>query len=155
MSYSQPPWISDEIYNTYYAAAAEAKEILKTAKYFRNPIVIFDIDETLIFSKGGTIGPMRDLYNYIKMMGIPIAIVSARHIKHIKGTHDQLQLHGIVDYTHLELLNWYVPINIDRMKADVRERLEKKYTILINIGDRDSDHRFGHYVHAIKLHDFK
>lgn len=118
------------------------------------PIVVFDIDDTLIDSKtGNIIHTMMHLYQRILDMGIPIYLVTARPPQYRKETLLELQKNNITGYKHLYMVDNYVQRDDKAMrKAKVRRYLEDEgYEILLNIGDDPGDMLYGHYVYGIKL----
>lgn len=105
------------------------------------PIIIFDIDDTLIDSLGNPIIPICTIYHYAILHDINIGIVTARadvpeNNEFIKTL---LRNIGIVD-----VKEWYFrPINDHRYalcKEYARGHIERLgYNIIMSIGDRDWD----------------
>jgi hydroxymethylpyrimidine pyrophosphatase-like HAD family hydrolase len=115
------------------------------------PCVVFDIDDTLICSRTGTvIVPMLILYQRILSMGIDIYIITARLPRYLRSTLKELESHGISGYADIYMVGY----DGDKAmkKSIVRELIEDRgYDIILNIGDDPGDMMHGHYVYGIKL----
>lgn len=64
--------------NILVDTAKKAKKILLTINMPKNPLVVFDIDDTLIDLNQNCLEPIVDLYNTIKSMGISIILITNR-----------------------------------------------------------------------------
>ena len=135
----------------YEEAANFAIQLLELSIYFTNPVVVFDIDNTLIYNEGGAILHMRRLYRHIMGLNIPIILITARPPRGYKETVRQLKHHGITGYVQLLMCDWKQVEDIPLMKCAHRENLCEDYTIVLNIGDQTSDFVGGYYVYGIKL----
>lgn len=133
--------------------AEDALDVINTTSV-DNPVVVFDIDDTLIDSQTGErIEAIYTVYNYIKSLGIPIFLVTARDPISKMETRRQLANLNITGYQGLYLVghNDVFDDKGDR-KANVREMLEARgYSILLNIGDDPDDFKNGYYLYGVKL----
>jgi predicted secreted acid phosphatase len=104
-------------------------------------IIVFDIDETLINSKGLPIQPIVDTYLFAKEKGLKTAIITARpgSEKNIIETHKQLKTIGIDKYDNM----YFLPENKQDpafFKLSARKDLHKRgYTVVMTIGDMNWD----------------
>ena len=106
-------------------------------KHKNNEIVIFDIDNTLIDSNGFRINPVITLFDFIKLINIPIAIITTRigTPENIKKTQTELYNKCILDYKYIYFLK-PLDYNILEFKNNSRQDLIKKgYNIIMTIGD--------------------
>ena len=80
--------------------------ILRAIPLKSNSTVVFDIDDTLINTKGEIIKPIMDFYNVVKKMGIEPMIVTARRFTNngLNFTRKQLKEYGITNYKFLYLM---------------------------------------------------
>lgn len=106
-----------------------------------NPVVVFDIDGTLLSTKNYTVIPqMRDLYQYIRNKGIDTFIITARpnYPINILSTENTLRTSGITDY--IATYYMYDKIPPDRYKLEARKHIrELGYNVIMSIGDQEHD----------------
>src|SRR3990167_1725340 len=106
----------------------------------RNPVVIFDIDGTLIDYQGFPIIPIVDLYSEILERGIHVGIITARRHTDQEKTLRILEKHGIRDYTFLYLMNYEVIQDPARYKLEARfDIFSKGFYPIMSIGDMPWD----------------
>ncbi len=120
---------------------------------FPNPCIVFDIDDTLIDSKSGSIiRPIHDVYRYADQLGYTLFIITARDSSSRNYTNKQLHTKDITGYSGLFMID-HIDLEIrGKRKAEYRELIEKSgYQIIMNIGDDPQDFVGGHYLFAIKL----
>lgn len=121
----------------------------------KKPVVVFDIDDTLIDSRNGeSILPMIALYRVIERMGIDIILITARQYIYGQETKEELKSHGLTSHKSLFLVGNgnEDAVQKDVRKARVRAALEGRgYSILMNLGDDPGDLLHGHYIYGIKL----
>ena len=147
--------MTPQIFETYVDAQQLSLKYLKEVNYHVNPVVVFDIDDTLLFStRLDVIKPMLDLYNHIKSLGIPLVLITARAPQHYVYTENQLAFYGIVGYEQLLMCRYKTVDEIPQVKAVFREMLSTTRTVFLNVGDQDSDFEGGHFEYGIKLHSF-
>lgn len=111
--------------------------IIQSMKYRNNAIVIFDIDNTLLDSNGFRINQVITLFDFIKLMNIPIAIITTRigTPENIKKTQTQLYNNCILDYKYIYFLK-PLDYNIIEFKNNSNQDIiNKGYTIIMTIGD--------------------
>jgi hypothetical protein len=96
-----------------------------------NDAVMFDIDDTLIFTNGHPNKPIIELLNVAGKMGYHIVIITARPgIKHvIRWTIEQLKEYGI-GYDYLGFTS-----------AETKDLMKKKlpYHFILSVGDMPTD----------------
>jgi hypothetical protein len=128
-------------------------DILRTSVYSDNSIIIFDIDNTLLDSEGNRISAIVTLYDYIKLLEIPIAIITSRigTKENIEKTQKQLYTNKILGYKYIYFLK---PLDYDvyNFKNKARKDIMKKgYKIIMTIGDSDWDLYHGDNSIAVKV----
>ncbi len=107
-----------------------------------NPVVVFDIDDTLLHSNGSCIIPIVNLYNHVKMIGIiPIIITNRLGIPDvIEFTQKQLKKCCIHGYKHLYFRHPEKDNNPYRYKEKARYNIhERGMNIVMTIGDQQWD----------------
>lgn len=116
-----------------------------------NPVVVFDIDDTLIDSQSrNVIHPMKTLYNRILSIGIPIVLITARPPIHRLSTIRELSHNDIQGYSDLIFVDNHG--NKGQRKGNERQNIENAgYNIFLNIGDDMDDMRYGSYLYGLKL----
>ena len=128
------------------------------------PMVIFDIDDTLLSTVGmgeacfltlPRIKPVVEFYYWLKRKGYRIVLITARQENVEAITKANLQKEGIVGYDHLftrNLSDMYVPIG--NYKLNKRKMLSNQYDIVGNIGDQITDFYGGYSGRIIKLPNY-
>jgi predicted secreted acid phosphatase len=125
---------SSLIYNKY---ARIAMITLMKLDLSNNATIVFDIDDTLIFSKTGyPIKPIIDLYNFCILLGLKIIIITNRveTNENIEHTKNQLKNVGISIYD----LIYFRPSFFEPSKFKVVARknvVDLGYNIIMSIGD--------------------
>lgn len=107
-----------------------------------NPVVVFDIDNTLLHSNGTCIKPIVNIYNHIKTMGIlPILITNRLGITPtIEFTKYQLKNCGIYGYKSLYFRHPERDNNPYRFKEKARYNIhERGMNVVMTIGDQQWD----------------
>lgn len=181
IDYTYPGWLYLYRSKAITNAVIQALALLDQRPICANLAVVFDIDDTLLYSaSGGPIRPVRDLYRYILTLvpKVTIFLVTARNPHYRGKTERQLRFYGFDDWDPSGLFMtgnrpnsrerhqeryiqrpcpYRVTQDVDtrgkgERKALAREQIEARgYTIWLNIGDDPTDHIGGHYVHSIKL----
>jgi predicted secreted acid phosphatase len=129
-------------------------QFLKTqskSKHERIPIVIFDIDGTLIdFWSQEAIEPTVDFYKTAKKLGYHTVILTAR-LKDMKSqTIKKLNEIGIKNYDEI-IFRDYLFQDIGDFKLSQRKKLATNYDIVANVGDRITDFKGGYNGKIIKI----
>jgi predicted secreted acid phosphatase len=139
-------YVEQKIYDAYsYLSSQIVKD---------NNVIIFDIDDTLLFpDTGQIIEPVFRFYNIIKKLGIKPVIITARVATedNIKHTQNQLKNLGITDYIKL----FFRPENkydISYYKLISRKSVvDDGYNVIMSIGDMYWDvGEYGGYPVLIK-----
>lgn len=137
--------ISGTLYQNYEKICQKGFELCKDIKNHNNPkeiVAFFDIDGTLIDNATNTLIPcVYNLYNYIKHIGLTVAIITARPGD--KGnffrTIQQLEYLGINNYDYLFVRP---PHMQDFHKYKMFARLfvvNQGYKPIFSIGDQEFD----------------
>jgi hypothetical protein len=133
-------------------------------------VCVFDIDNTLFIpyecggpEEGCVIRPVHALYDRLRSAGLKMCLVTARTRGqdniNVDLTRRELESHGIVaDELFFRPEELYegngesaIPV-IQKFKRDCRKFLENcGYTILVNVGDRDSDFKGGHFHIGLQI----
>jgi predicted secreted acid phosphatase len=116
--------------------------ILSTSPTDGKSIIIYDIDNTLIYEDGNPNAPIIATYQYAKNLGFIPVIITARYgtEENIKRTLEQLKEHGITDYRFIFFLH---PERNDpaRYKLLARKQLyDRGYKAVMSIGDMPWDY---------------
>ena len=115
--------------------------ILKNRVVGEKDAVMFDIDDTLIFTNGNANVPIIKLLHYAKSLGYKIIIITARTA--VRGTVEitqyQLKQYGI-PYDALVITPAYNKGNIKR---------ESGLNYVLSVGDQDTD--LTYTQHALKI----
>ena len=181
INYRYPTWLHPYKANAITRAVQDALLFLVQRPLNIDLAVIFDIDDTLLYSMNhGPIHPVRSLYQYILTLvpTVTIFLITARNPTYRVKTERQLRVYGMDGWKELIMVGnqpsieeqrtyrqryvrmlhpHRVVYNVDpdgkgERKALARQQIEQQgYTIWLNIGDDPTDHLNGHYVHAIKL----
>jgi predicted secreted acid phosphatase len=121
--------------------SGQIKTYLDIVELPKNPVVIYDIDDTLIDDYGKPICPIIDTYRYARQKGIKTVLITARVgvPEAIKFTNEQLQKYGLCD----NLYTYFRPPNrtdVERYKLMARQNIyEKGYNAVMSIGDMPWD----------------
>jgi len=104
----------------------------------KNPLIVFDIDGTLL-SHYGPIEPVVKFFHWARKNKINTGIITARTLNMADMTIKQLQLNGVKGYSQI-----YFRRNNERdvrkAKEDSRKDIEKKgFTNILSIGDASWD----------------
>jgi acid phosphatase len=138
---------------------------------------VFDIDETLLGNlahmrkmdfgyvkaewdswvdsgRAPAIAPVRDLLLTARRLGVAVFILSGRTESDRAGTEKNLRAVGASDYAGLWFKPGDPPQTTEAFKTQCRAKIESDgYTIVLNIGDQDSDLAGGHAERTFKLPD--
>ena len=119
----------------------EIKNILKNRVINKKDAVMFDIDDTLIFTNGVANTEMINLLNYCRKLGYKIIIITARPFSIISRhfTMMQLRKYGIL-YDELYLTP---AINKGNLKK------QTGYNYILSVGDQDTD--LTHSMYGVKI----
>jgi hypothetical protein len=82
---------------------------------FKGDVVVFDIDDTLIYSNGYCINPIIDVFNFVKSIGVIPIIITNRSgdEKTIEFTKKQLQSSGIFGQKYIYIYIYiYISVNL-------------------------------------------
>lgn len=106
-----------------------------------NDAVMFDIDDTLIFTNGHANTEMIDLLNYSKRLGYKIIIITARPFSIVtrQFTIMQLKKYGII-YDELYLTPALNKGNVKKQSG---------YNYILSVGDQETD--LTHTKYGIKI----
>lgn len=115
--------------------------ILRAIPLKSNSTVVFDIDDTLINTKGEIIKPIVDFYNVVKNMGIEPMIVTARRFTKngLKYTQRQLKEYGITNYKFLYLMPMETNDVWEYKKQARKDIMNNGYNIEMSLGDKPWD----------------
>lgn len=116
-------------------------DILSEMKLPLNPAIVFDIDNTLIDRKGECIEQIALLYNYAKMIGITLVLITSRlgTEKIINFTQNQLTYAKIKEYKFIYFKKYSDGDNWN-FKRNARVDLHNKgFTTVMSVGDSDWD----------------
>ena len=117
------------------------KNILKNRVVEKKDAVMFDIDDTLIFTNGHANMEMIDLLNYSKRLGYKIIIITARPFSIVtrQFTIMQLKKYGII-YDELYLTPALNKGNVKKQSG---------YNYILSVGDQETD--LTHTKYGIKI----
>ena len=110
---------------------SEIKKVLAERDVLENDAVMFDIDDTLIFSDGRKNTPVLNLLEYARELKYKIVLVTARH-----------GYEATVERTKLELADANISYDILAFAAAEDKTLYKKlspYTYILSVGDMFTD----------------
>lgn len=106
----------------------------------------FDIDETVLFSKGKTVTPNpmpQQLYQICRGLGIPVYFITARPQEphNTRWTHEELHKAGYTDYEGVFMRPHEGEFSSSVIKFLARNYLvtRKNHHIILNVGDQFSD----------------
>jgi len=116
-------------------------DILKDRVIGEKDAVMFDIDDTLIFTNGHANTEMIDLLNYSKRLGYKIIIITARPFSIVtrQFTIMQLKKYGII-YDELYLTPALNKGNVKKQSG---------YNYILSVGDQETD--LTHTKYGIKI----
>lgn len=162
--------------NVYDVAYDLGTGFLNNIDYSPNYAVMFDIDDTLIFSNGKPITPIIKLIKECNKRGIKVLIITARDSRYTSDTIEQLMENDIYPSESIpEFTNLYNYIdkprkavfydfiylrhspqeNNDHFKSKVKENLaEHGLFTIMSIGDNEIDVLGDYSGYAIKLPNF-
>jgi hypothetical protein len=106
-------------------------DLLKNRAIKENDAVMFDIDDTLIFTNGKLNKPVVNLLHYAKSLGYKIAIITARP-----------HLSQVVQYTTKQLMKHGIPYDILGFSPAMRKGEMKRtigYNFILSVGDMPTD----------------
>lgn len=126
-------------------------------EFTKPPLVIFDIDDTLLnfasfkkFPMLEGIEPSITFYKYVQELGFRIVLLTARKEEKRDITIQNLNRVNIKNYDQL-IMRKNKENSISKYKLKQRIKLSKKYTIIANIGDQITDFEGGYNGKIIKL----
>ena len=143
---------SESLYDTAYDLGVNYLKLVKNK--VKNPMVMFDIDDTLLFvNKDDSltpIAPMIKLLNYCLKNGIAILILTARDSRYLTETKNDLTINKI-NYNYLYLRK--SPQDDHKLfKSDVKKMYTQSgFTIIMSVGDNDIDIIGEYSGYSIKL----
>ncbi len=106
-------------------------DLLKNRAIKENDAVMFDIDDTLIFTNGKINKPVVNLLHYAKSLGYKIAIITARP-----------HFSQVVQYTTRQLVKHGIPYDILGFSPAMRKGEMKRtigYNFILSVGDMPTD----------------
>lgn len=105
--------------------------------------IVFDIDDTLIYTTKQNNQKIKKIYNLAVKHDIPVYIITARIFNkdNYNYTVSELIRHGFKRFQKLDLMpiQYYYKNSIGLYKFHVRKRISKNKTIILNIGDQWTD----------------
>ena len=115
--------------------------ILKNRVVGEKDAVMFDIDDTLIFTNGNANVPIIKLLHYAKQLGYKIIIITARP-----------SVRGTVEITQYQLKQYGIPydalvITPAHNKGNIKRKSGLNY--VLSVGDQDTD--LTYTMHALKI----
>jgi len=178
IQYVESGTYEQELDKAYSEAKSFLESKIKEAKPGEKLAVVFDIDETVLSNwpdmkrlgftknkealvvaytqaKDPAIKPALALFNYAKANNVAIFFVTGRadseEIR--KASVDNLEAQGYEGWKEMYLRPLsYEKKSISGFKAATRKKLtEEGYTIVLNIGDQDSDLEGGYALKQVKL----
>ena len=106
-----------------------------------NPVIVFDIDNTLLDSKREIIDPIRVIYYYACMLGITVMIITSRPgtPEVVNWTQNRLMEEGICK---VKFYYFRKPENKNclKFKENARRNIHKRgFNVVMSLGDQDYD----------------
>ena len=100
---------------------------IQSMKYIYKPIIVFDIDNTLIDLEGERINPIVTLFDFVKLLKIPIAIITTRvgTIDNIDKTQKHLYKRSIFGYSYIYFIK-SLDNNLTDFQEKTRQDIKKK-----------------------------
>lgn len=130
----------------------DACRLIRRLRLPEKPAVVFDIDDTLIYSLSDrVVKPVHDLFECVKNLGITPVIVTYRSKLAAQYTIKQLYRLGIDGY---KLIYFRPSLSIDpwRYKAKARADVASQgYTVIMSVGDQEWDIRGQHTGVGVKI----
>ncbi len=105
--------------------------VLKDRDIKENDAVMFDIDDTLIFTNGQINEPILELLHYSKSLGYKIVIITARP-----------HLQPVVKYTINQLKRTNIPYDVLGFSPAIQKGSMKRqmgYNFVLSVGDMPTD----------------
>ena len=150
-------WIKNyEISQVLYSYVDYLSEQSKK-EFTQPPLVIFDIDDTLLncvsmkkFPILDGIEPCLTFYKYVQELGFHIVLLTGRKEEKREITLQNLNRVHIKNYDQL-IMRKIKQESVSIYKLKQRMKLSKKYTIIANVGDQITDFEGGYNGKIIKL----
>jgi predicted secreted acid phosphatase len=141
-----------DVYLTAYDLGENYLNIMKENNYFslKYPAVMFDIDDTLIFSNGKPNKPIINLLNKCRSEGLIIVIITARSNLFYDETVDEL-IRNKIKWSYLFMKE--AKDNIHTFKSKIKKTLAElsDINIIMSIGDNIIDIEGDYSGYWIKL----
>jgi predicted secreted acid phosphatase len=141
--------MSNEEKNIYERHALIAINIINNLKLkkklTKQSLIIFDVDDTLIFAKTNTLNlPIATIYHYAKLLDINIILITSRigTSENIELTQQQLKSFFLNDHCEIYFKdpNFFNEDEKNSFKKVVRQHLVSRgFEIIMTIGDKKSD----------------
>jgi ribonucleotide monophosphatase NagD (HAD superfamily) len=117
--------------------------ILKNRVISEKDAVMFDIDDTLIFTNGKANIPIIKLLHYAKHLGYKIVIITARP-----------SIQATLDFTQFQLNQYGIPYDLlvitpAHNKGNVKRKTGLNY--VLSVGDMDTDLTYTQYALKIMI----
>jgi predicted secreted acid phosphatase len=143
---------SESLYDTAYDLGINYLKLVKNK--VKNPMVMFDIDDTLLFINRdeslSPITPMINLLNYCLKNGIAVLILTARDSRYLAETKNDLAKNGI-NYNYIYLRK-SPQDNHQYFKSDVKKMYTQSgFTVIMSVGDNEVDIIGDYSGYSIKL----
>jgi phosphoglycolate phosphatase-like HAD superfamily hydrolase len=116
------------------------------------PLVIFDVDGTLVDSLS-PISPTISFYHNVINMGYHTVILTSRSEQNKEKTIDLLDRFGVKGYDYL-IFRPDTEKETTKFKTNIRKLLATSYDIVANVGDRMFDFEGGYngkIIHIVRL----
>lgn len=131
------------LYNKAQEIIENIDKLLLTEDMEKKPAIVYDIDNTLIDSKGYALDPIIKTYHYAKTKGFLPFLVTARQAEPetTEATIYQLASIGIENN-----IIYFLPVgskNVARYKTLARKDINRNHKVAMSIGDSHWD--FGQY----------
>lgn len=175
-------YISGEYEEDVKKVAKEARAYFATVPVQENSLVIFDIDDTMLYhyhtsyefqfvwehqpdlsrlrqpGRAPAIKPVLGLYKYLLNRCFKIILMTGRYEAQRNMTLYELKRAGYTGFVELIMMannQAFDPdTKIGTWKAEKRKELAKKYNIEGNVGDRPSDFYDNYNGHVVKLPNY-
>lgn len=118
-----------------------AIRVLDNTVFPINPVIVFDIDETLIDVLGNAIQPICTIYHYARMLGISIAVITARanvdiYVNIVKAHLAKLGISDVIRWYFRDPANLNYALYKEQARCDL---VNSGYTVVMSVGDMDWD----------------